>query len=349
MARIQYRSLLASFMLVACVSAFNPVSNFASVQPWCEQKIDYSAAKEYIDAHYRIGETPYFAVSQKLEPVFNARIGVYDDQSETWQSPTVESIGFTLLQAPTKTTDWKNIGDIRDTYLPELQQILETTFEGSEISHVFFWNPMLRGEELSPMRQDDASATPTSSIANSAHIDTDVGAYEDVETFVSLIEKNRIDTGSFPRDEVVAALQSGRRFAILNTWRNIAPVPVTRAPLGFLATRYDGPGAFPDVAVDVTRSRWYTFPEMKQDELLLFRQYDRDASRPSDLWHCALNGVEDATAPPRQSFDLRCFVVFKEHVPDSRDRYRVGRPESLLSQSESETFCSEQGERRRPS
>jgi hypothetical protein len=342
---IRYWSLLVYFLLVACVSAFNLVPN----QPWCEAKIDYTAANEYIDAHYGNQRTQYFAASQKLEAVFDARIGVYDDHSESWRSPTVESTGFTLIQAPTRTTDWKNISHVRDTYLPELKRILETTFESSEISHVVFWHPMLRGEQLAQTRQEDASATPTANVAAAVHIDTDVGAYEDVESLVRLIQKNRIDTGSFPRDELVAALHARRGFAIVNAWRNIASVPVARAPLALLATRYDGPGAFPEAAPDPTRSRWYTFPEMKRDELLLFRQYDRDVSRPSDFWHCALSGIGDASAPPRESFDLRCFIVFKEHVPDSRDRFGVDRLRSLFSQRQSQTFCSEQGERRRRS
>jgi hypothetical protein len=326
MARSRYCSLVTSFLLVACVSAFNPLSNLASVQPWCEAKIDYTAANEYINE--RNQRTPYFAASQILEPVFDARIGVYDDQSDSWRSPTVESTGFTLIEAPTRTTDWQNIAHVRDTYLPELQRVLETTFEGSEISHMIFWNPMLRGEQLVPTKEEEA--TPTASVAGAVHIDTDVGAYEDEESLVRLIEMNRIDTGSFPRDELIAALQARRRFAIVNMWRNIAPVPVARAPMALLATRYEGPGAFPEAVLDPTRSRWYTFSEMKRDELLLFRQYDRDVSHPSDFWHCALKGFGDASAPPRQSFDLRCFIVFKEQVPESRDRFGVDRLRPLF-------------------
>jgi hypothetical protein len=345
MARIR-KSLLASFLLVACVSAFNPSSNLVSVKPWCEAKIDYTAANEYIDAHYANQRTPYFAADQKLEPVFDARKGVYDDQSDSWTSPTVESTGFTLIKAPTRTTDWTNISHVRDTYLPELQRVLETTFECSEISHMIFWNPMLRGEQLAPLKEDASSVTPTANVAGAVHIDTDVGAYDDVESIVSLIEKNRIATGNFPRDELIAALQARRRFTIVNMWRNIAPVPVARAPMALLATRYEGPGAFPKAVHDLTRSRWYTFPEMKPDELLLFRQYDRDAKQTSDFWHCALPGVGDASAPPRQSFDLRCFIVFKEDVPESRDRFGVDRVRSLFSKEDSYTFCEEQGERR---
>jgi hypothetical protein len=343
--RIRYWCF-ATFLLGTCISAFNPVLKSLSIQPWCEAKIDYSAAKEYIDAHYGNQRTVYFAALQKLEPVFDARKGVYDDKSESWRPATVESAGFTLMQAPTRTTDWKNVSHVRDIYLPELQRILETTFEGSKISHVVFWHPVLRGEKLTQTRPEDASMMPTSNAVAAVHIDTDVGAYEDVESIVSLIEKNRINTGSFPRDELTAALRVGRRFAIVNAWRNIAPVPVARAPLAMLATRYDGPGAFPEAAPDATRSRWYTFPEMKPDELLLFLQYDRDVSRPSDLWHCALPGVGDASAPPRQSFDLRCFIVFEEHVPGSRDRFGLDRRRSLFSHSESQTFCSKQAERR---
>jgi hypothetical protein len=338
---------------MTCALALSPqkTSGF-SVEPWCRTKIDYSAANEYIEAHYGMGRVGvgesrhYFGAASKEEPVLDARYGVLDDFSETKKAATMESTGFTLVHAPTKTTEWSNVSHVRATYLPELEHIIRDNFKGSMISHVIFFNPMLRGEDLLPSRPDDSSISPSSSIALSTHIDADIGAYPDIEGVVNLIEKNRIDTGLFPRDELNQALKKGGRFAIVNAWRNIGSFPIERYPLALFATRYTGSKAFPDGVLDFLRSRWYTFPNMEQDELLLFRQYDRDVSHPSDLWHCALNVVGDANAPPRQSFDVRCFIVFDEDVPADRDRFGADRMRSLYSQKDSETFNSEQAKRR---
>ena len=119
-----------------------------------------------------------------------------------------------------------------------------------------------------------------------------------------------------------------RRFAVVNAWRNIDPrSPVCRAPLAVMATRYkDGEtSVVPEASPCTARSRWYVFPEMKADEVLLFMQYDRSADAPSDVWHCALpqmtEGSDVDQLPPRRSFEVRCLVIFDEQVPSDRDRF----------------------------
>jgi len=97
------------------------------------------------------------------------------------------------------------------------------------------------------------------------------------------------------------------------------------------------------------QSRWYAFPRMKHDEILLFKQYDRRVDRVSDLWHCALPvfpGEEEESA--RISFDCRALVVFENDlVPKSIDRYCDDRLRPSLTLEESGCFCDEQAEKRR--
>ena len=77
-------------------------------------------------------------------------------------------------------------------------------------------------------------------------------------------------------------------------------------------------------------SRWYLFPRMQADEVLLFSQYDRAVDLPGDTWHCALPEVvttlegEEAESRPRRSFDVRAFVVFEDTVPSHLDRFSGG-------------------------
>jgi hypothetical protein len=337
-----YQSVLSSLFLLLI-----PASSFPAqpVKPLYEVPIDYSAANEYVEAHYgeKSSRNPYFGYrGSKLEPIYNARNGVYDGQS--WKPAALDQCGFCLWQdEPSQVTDWTDLLEVRDVYLPEVRKILKKSYSG--IHHVIFWNPMLREEDLPQTRPNNNQKTPTASFAAMPHIDTDVGAHSNAEHLMDLFEKNRIDEGVFPRDELINAIQEGHRFAIVNVWRNISPQPVARAPLALFSTRYDTSQAFPEAAPNMDRSRWYIFDKMTQDEVLLFCQYDRDREKPSDLWHCALKSVGDR--PPRRSLDVRCLIVFDELVPTDRDRFGPNRLGSLLTQTESASFCSEQSSRRR--
>jgi hypothetical protein len=58
--------------------------------------------------------------------------------------------------------------------------------------------------------------------------------------------------------------------------------------------------------------RWYYFPNMKQDELLVFKAYDTDHSRWSQPLHNSADipGVP-ADAEPRCSIESRFFAFWK--------------------------------------
>merc|ERR1719491_565753 len=119
------------------------------------------------------------------------------------------------------------------------------------------------------------------------------------------------------------------------------------SPLAILYTKYLARlGSFPQDAPDPIRSLWYTYPSMTKDECLLFLQYDRLQSQPSDLWHCALSPNEFNSDPgsgmPRRSFDIRALVVFEEKVPGELDRFRTHRPRPILSLEDSGCFCDDQ-------
>ena len=205
--------------------------------------------------------------------------------------------------------------------------------------------------------------TKTSPVASLVHIDTDIGAH-DIEGIVSLVERNQItstrrddDKSIFPRKELVAIIKEGARFAVVNAWRGVSSdgTPVRRAHLGLLSPQYDSDQTlprrhqcYPALRPKRPQSRWYTYPQMEHDEVLLFKQYDRRVDRVSDLWHCALPvfpGEEETS--PRMSFDCRALVVFEnELVPREVDRYCDDRPKPSLTLEESGCFCDEQAEKR---
>ncbi len=451
--------------------------------PWATATLDYSAANEYIQAHYRHINTSIPPCHQRerkendgqgqgekdeyemyfqryngnngtstrssddgdghqfvTEPIYNARELLTkskfksDHDLEEQRRHMLQQYGMTLIQlksesesepsssSKSKVMDWRNVTQIQNVYLSELEEHILPTLFPSKILMSCFWNPMLRGEnhtmsERYTVKNDQQSGlVSTSSIASMVHIDTDVGAYESLHDFLSLIENNRIDQGTcasrdenenendqdcgdtFDMEGYAKAIMDGKRFLIMNFWRSTNhDVPVTSSPLAILSTRYGDADAdieveqdaiatggsnassthttngsscrpllaFPNVRPNMEQSRWYVFPNMTNDEVLTFYQYDRLVTQPSDLWHCAVSldnnndtSMVDTSAwvqlpsstsplsPPRESFDIRALVVLDEDVPLEMDRFHAGRLRPLLSLEESGCFCDEQALKR---
>ena len=60
--------------------------------------------------------------------------------------------------------------------------------------------------------------------------------------------------------------------------------------------------------------RWYHFPNMRQDEVLIFRTYDsqlEEAGKPYWTPHCAFENTDlEARKRPRQSLEMRALCLF---------------------------------------
>jgi len=324
---------------------------------YTKAKIDYSAANEYIQAHYNISQ--YFPHNNCIETIHNGRRlqESYHDEREM-----LKENGLAIVTSPMPTTPinyWSERDSNQQYYLPELENIIINRLFPEKIIHLSFWNPMMRGESLELSRHQDQLLlhTPTANIASLVHIDTDVGAYEKIQDVLAIIDKNRVQNdSSVPSsntfDEVANAIVSEKkRFAILNFWRNIRETPVSRAPLSIYSSRYDDGDdvAFPDAAPNTERSKWYMFPNATRDEVIVFYQYDRERNQPSDLWHCAIELEEnesDDCVHRRKSFDIRAFIVFDEEVSSRSDRFSPERSRPILSFEESGCFCDEQAAKR---
>uniref|UniRef100_A0A6U9W4J5 Uncharacterized protein n=1 Tax=Pseudo-nitzschia australis TaxID=44445 RepID=A0A6U9W4J5_9STRA len=413
-------------------------------RPWKKAIVDYSGANEYIEAHYGShpslestsstnSSVPYFlrgnSSSDKVEEtIYNARkLGTKPKIASNsaglgslYHRSLMEKYGMTLVNSPTDVMDWRNIQEIEEVYIQELEKILPSLFS-SKIDMHCFWNPMLRGENLelslprfqldndekrrkeSPNVDDlgdkHSVSISTANVASAVHIDTDVGAYESLNEFLAIVETNQVACQRglgetlFDRKRYQTAISKDRkRFAVVNFWRNTnRGIPVRNRPLAILSTRYkdDNNGninintnisyseknptghiseisAFPNFRPDMERSKWYTFPNMTNDELLVFYQYDRSVTQPSDLWHCAIS-IDDSrdhekgvcpnidsfsknargSSPvrvhsPRESFDIRALIVFDEIIPPDKDRFHSERLRPVLSLEESGCFCDEQ-------
>jgi hypothetical protein len=139
---------------------------------------------------------------------------------------------------------------------------------------------------------------------------------------------------------VERVLADSSRFAVINVWRNIADTPVAVHPLALCDAQTVDPGDLVVFEIHYTdrigenyfarhtpRHRWYFYPAITRDEVILIKQWDSagplarsqgarsDASSsdaPSTFsFHSAF--VDPATpddAPDRWSIEVRCMVIY---------------------------------------
>lgn len=150
------------------------------------------------------------------------------------------------------------------------------------------------------------------------------------------------DSSSFHAEELFAQMvaampdecRSGR-FMYINAWRNISDEPIQDNHLAVLdestLVKPDDyiPVSLHGVGYDVLQynlscrnaqqHKWYYFPKMAKDEVLVFKQWDSDPKLPGRV--CFHTAFKDPTAlptaSPRQSIETRAFVFFPDHKPNT--------------------------------
>ena len=127
------------------------------------------------------------------------------------------------------------------------------------------------------------------------------------------------------RAEVDRVLSSGGRIVQVNVWRPIRG-PVLRTPIALADAASVRPDeliatdqVFPDRVGEIyqlahgAEQRWYWAPRMERDEVLLIKGWDSlDDGRARFTPHGAfqLEG-QDPNAPPRESIEVRTYLVFE--------------------------------------
>ena len=128
--------------------------------------------------------------------------------------------------------------------------------------------------------------------------------------------------------EEAAKLIEQRRHVLYHTWRVLSPAPHD-TPLALCDGRticdedrvaadtvMDFPGT-PRRIMETTlfhfspRHEWFYFPDMRPDELVIFKDFDSDPGQVLSTPHTAFNDARCPTdAPPRESLDLQVLAVF---------------------------------------
>jgi len=205
--------------------------------------------------------------------------------------------GFQLVQAPTG-ANLLDPDQVLGAYADQMAELVKGLTGASEvwtINHV----ARLEGEPQA------------NKPAHSAHVDF---GRETLEGFIRAMH---------PEPERVLT----KRFANINLWRPIAPVE--RAPLavcegasiargdlrtGIIRMRPDEPMPIPMAGYNIAHNpahRWWWFPHMRPDEVLVFTLYDTDPDAAQLTAHSAFEDPTGAPdAKPRQSLEIRTIAFF---------------------------------------
>jgi hypothetical protein len=207
--------------------------------------------------------------------------------------------GFTLIRSETKVTDFCDVGQLEAVYKQEMHDLIRK-MTGAEMVIVFH----MQLRDNSP-KADATIRKP----AFFAHID-----YTE-DTF-------RIRAREELGEEADHWL--GRRMAAFNIWRGVHPVEEKHLALcdartvrreDFLETViHERPGEpTPYVGMPLSYNpdqRWYYYPDMQPDEVLVFKQCDSDHDQIQWSPHVAIDDPRSANPRPRVSFEARTLAFF---------------------------------------
>lgn len=230
--------------------------------------------------------------------VNNARINA---EQRHW-----ETAGFGLWESESKLKDYWDEESVRRHYYPAMAAL---ACDVSGASKAYIFDHMLRRREqgrpqLSFGRQSDVAGA-------AGRIHNDYSEASGRSKLAMVIADN----------EQLAAI---RRYSIVNIWRPLLG-PVQDTPLALCDAQTVS--TLDLVSCEVRRpdrkgeiylmrhadsQRWYYYPEMTADEVLLFKQYDSKLNGVARMTpHTAFDLPHiPADAPLRESIELRCLLVY---------------------------------------
>jgi hypothetical protein len=250
----------------------------------------YIASKGGVDAALNIGAE------------FEKRRVAIHDARDLNPAACLDRQGFTLRPHATRITDFYSLDEARLAYDAELTELV---LSASGASEALVFDHTLRSDSRQ-VRGQQATREPASVIHNDY---TDASA-----------EKRLKDL--LPASKAEERLQ--HRYAIINVWRSIAGT-VLSSPLACCDAATIDPA---DLVASERRSkerigelelaswnpahRWYYYPEMNRDEVLLIKTFDSamDGRARRSIHTAFLNPLAPSHAPARESIESRLLVFF---------------------------------------
>ena len=262
-----------------------------------------------------------FIVPQETKPIFHSsaltggdpkvffemeeRVVAVADMRPIADKLSIDEQGFELLVQPTAVKDLYDVKAVEGDYYSEIKAMLRERFGASQVA---IFDATRRSDGGSGAANPDGLRGP----ATRVHVDY---------TVKSGPQRSKEVLGDAEYDRLVAA---GAHILQINVWRPING-PVKRSPLALadassiardelVATDQ----IFPDRVGEIyqvahgTGQRWYYASEMARDEVLLIKGWDSvDDERAHFTPHGAFDLPNSAGAPPRESIEIRTFVVIE--------------------------------------
>lgn len=210
---------------------------------------------------------------------------------------TLARHGLQIVNSPTR-ADLRDPEQVRTILRRETEALIKSLTGASE---VWVFNEV-------PRLEDDPNAGKP---AYTVHVDFD---RKTLERFVRATHPDP--------DRVLA-----RRFANLNLWRPIRTVERTPLALcegssiaaadqkvGIIRMKPDTPDFMPLSGFNIAYNpehRWWWFPDMQPDEVLVFKLFDSDGGKPQLTAHTAFDDPGSSMdALPRRSLEVRTIAIF---------------------------------------
>jgi hypothetical protein len=230
------------------------------------------------------------------------------DARQLPEPPQLETCGFTLVPHVTQVSDFTG----SEASLPIYQQEIELLIhELTGARKVVVGNAVLRWSERAGDRSEFVNSHP----ARFVHVDYSR------RSFAEFAQRHLADAGD-------AEAWLARRYVAYNVWRVTSPPPQD-VPLAICDARSVSAADITegDAVIDAPDApefrfgsslfhfsdthRWFYYSDMRPDEALVFKAFDRDAGR---VQGCPHTGFDDPTCPdgvpPRSSVEIRAYAFF---------------------------------------
>lgn len=272
-----------------------------------------------IDAGYCRARINYAARSGGGEAVEPTTVAILDGRRA--KLPGWQTCGFELMQHASALGRWDDDAAIERTHYPEISALAQSL---TGCDHALVSGHIKRDPEQAAKHPDLGPIEFVHSDFAASYGDRMRDFYRDAGD-----EATRALLRAGISADVVA---KARRIAIVQFWRNIGPPKMDR-PLALCDARsvtaeelrtlpvhnYAGGGFFFETLAvaaprDPSAHRWYVFPEMQRDEVVVFRTFDSErAARGETFWTPHSAFADPAVAPgqpSRRSIELRATCLF---------------------------------------
>lgn len=234
-----------------------------------------------------------------------SEVEVLDARAQA-EPPGLDREGFTLVRHRSAVCRSREMDEIDRVYHQEVAELLK------EMTGADLVLPQRTG--LLVRRAERAREPSWAKPARFAHLDYTRKSVGDFQSWIK--DWEGVDPGPCTR------------LAIYQTWRATSPPPQDNTlalcdartlseadTLVFDAVIGDtgAPGEIFESRVVLAGAgrRWLYYPDLHEDELLVFKAYDSDPGRPSDVPHTAIDLPDDEAAHPRESLEARFFAYFR--------------------------------------